>query len=237
MKHLLFIIPLFFSIGCFAQALKLDISLPQPRLGQDFYVSFPLDTLSKQIFNLPADKFKIYRYAASTGESTSISVNLEALKTGPNQIGPLTFTFNGHTYKTNQLKFTVADSLPKVEKGIWIRKVPLDDTTVYIMIDQFLTAHNTFTQKDPNSFTTSSQVDDDQKEAKLKTEDIENANVTEWGSSSTTEPDFSGKGKSHGTFYKCYKVTIADKSKPLILTKKDFENLPADYNFQNIVIN
>jgi len=237
MKHLFFIIPLFFTVSCYSQALTLDLSLPQPRLGQDFYVSFPSDTISQQIFNLPADKFKIYRYAASTGESTTISVNLEALKTGPNEIGPLTFTFNGHTYKTNVLKFTVADSLPKVDKGIWIRKVPLDDTTVYIMIDQFLTAHNQVTQKDANTITTSSQIDDDQKEAQLKHEDITNAKVTDWGASSSTVPDFSGKGISHGTYYKCYKVNITDKSKPLILTKKDFEHLPDDYHFQNIAIN
>jgi hypothetical protein len=237
MKHFFFLIFLFSSISCYSQVLELDISLPQPRLGQSFNISFHSDTLSKQIFNLPPDKFKINSYIDLTNEATSLGVNLEALKVGQNQIGPLSFTFNGHTYKTNVLKFTVADSLPKVNVGIWIRKVRVDDTTVYIMIDQFLPAHNKITQKDENTITTSSQINDDEKEAQLKTEGIENAQVADWGSSSETAPDFSGTGLGHGTFYKCYKVTILDKSKPLILTKKEFENLPDYYNFQNIVIN
>src|SRR5471030_1768773 len=111
MKHVLLIISLFSSISCYSQVLELDLSLPQPRLGQSFNISFHSDTLSKQIFNLPADKFKINSYIDLTNEATSIGVSLEALKTGPNEIGPLTFTFNGHTYKTTVLKFTVADSL------------------------------------------------------------------------------------------------------------------------------
>jgi len=237
MKHVLLVMFLFSSIRCCSQILELDISLPQPRLGQSFNISFHSDTLSKQIFNLPADKFKINSFIDLTNLATSIGVNLEALKAGQNQIGPLIFTFNGHTYKTNALKFTVADSLPKVNKGIWIRKVPVDDTTAYIIIDQFLPAHNQITRKDENTITTSSQIDDNEKETTLNQEEVENAKVTDWGSSSETSPDFSGKGLGHSTFYKCYKVTISDKSKPLILTKKNFTNLPDDYNFQNIIIN
>jgi hypothetical protein len=237
MKHILIAITLFSSISCYSQPLQLDMSLPQPRLGQSFNIYFPSDTLSKQIFNLPADKFTINSYIDLTNEATSIGVNLTALKIGQNEIGPLVFTFNGRTYKTSVLKFTVADSLPNVSKGIWIRKVPIDDTTVYIMIDQFLPAHNEVTRKDINTITTSSKINDDEKEAQLTHEDIANAKVTDWGSSSETSPDFSGKGLGHGTFYKCYKVNILDKSKPLVLTKKEFENLPDYYNFQNIIIN
>jgi|GEM_PF-1513121 len=237
MKYILLVITLFSSICCYSQALELDLSLPQPRLGQSFNISFHSDTLSKQIFNLPAGKFKINSYIDLTNEATSIGVNLEALKIGQNEIGPLTFTFNGHKYKTNVLKFTVADSLPNVNKGIWIRKVPVNDTTVYILIDQFIPAHNQITRKDENTITTSSQINDNEKELQLRHEDIENAKVEDWGSSSETSPDFSGKGLGHGTFYKCYKVTILNKSKPLILTKKDFDNLPGYYAFQKIIIN
>jgi hypothetical protein len=54
MKHLFLIISLFSSISCYSQVLELDLSLPQPRVGQSFKIYFPSDTLSKQIFKLPA---------------------------------------------------------------------------------------------------------------------------------------------------------------------------------------
>jgi hypothetical protein len=83
----------------------------------------------------------------------------------------------------------------------------------------------------------SAEVNDDEKEAKLKTEDLENAKIEEWGSSSETRPDFSGKGSIYALYYKCYKVTILNKSKPLVLTKQAFESLPEDYVFENITVN
>ncbi|WP_426670081.1 hypothetical protein ACPPVU_02320 [Mucilaginibacter sp. McL0603] len=237
MKPTFLFIALFFSISCYSQTLELHLSLPQPRLGQSFYLSFSSDTISKQIFNLAPGKFKINSYIALTGQETSFSVQIEALKVGPNEIGPLTFNFNGNTYKTDIIKFIVADSLPNVNKGIWIRKVPIDDTTVYIMIDQRIPTHNRITQKDSNTISMSAEVNDDEKEAGLKSEDIENAKIENWGSSSETSPDFTGKGLSHASFYKCYKVTIIDKSKPLVLVKQTFNNLPDYYKFKNITIN
>jgi hypothetical protein len=132
MKRALIFIALLSSISCSSQTLKLNISLKQPRLGQSFYLSFSSDTLSKQIFIFAPSKFKVSSYLALTVQETSFSAQLEALKTGQNEIGPLSFSFNGNTYKTDIIKFTVVDSLPNVNKGIWIRKVPIDDSTVYI---------------------------------------------------------------------------------------------------------
>jgi len=220
-----------------AQKLDLDISLPQPRLGQRFDLTLRSDTLSKQIFNLPPDKFKINSYTAFTGQETSFSVNIEALKMGKNEIGPLTFSFNAHTYKTNSIKFTVADSLPNVNKGIWITKVHVDDTTVYIIIDQHIPTHNSITHKENNTTSMSAELNDGEKELTLTITDIENAKIEERGSSSETSPDFSEKGLGYGSYYKCYKVTVLDKRKPLVLTKAAFENLPDYYKFEDIVIN
>jgi len=237
MKSIFLFIALFFSISCYSQTLELDLSLPQPRLGQSFYLTVSSDTLSKQIFNFAPDKFKVNSYLALSGEQTSFSVQLQALKIGQNEIGPLTFNFNGHTYKTNVIKFTVADSLPHVNKGIWIRKVPINDTTVYIMIDQRIPIHNRITRKNDNSISMSGEVNDNQKEAELKSEDMENAKIENWGSSSETGLDIAGSGSSYASFYKCYKVTIIQKSKPLILEKQAFDNWPDYYQFQNIKIN
>jgi hypothetical protein len=237
MKAAFLFIALFSSISCYSQTLELSITPRQPRLGQNFYISFSSDTLSKQIFILPADKFKITSYGAFTSAETSLSVTLKALKIGQNEIGPLTFILNGNTYKTNIIKFTVADSLPNVDKGTWIRKVRIDDTTVYILIDQRIPTHNHITQKDSNTISMSAEVNDDEKEAELTSGDIENGKIESWGSSSETRPNFTGDGPSYGSFYKCYKVTILNKNKPLVLTKQEFTNLPGYYKFQNIPIN
>jgi hypothetical protein len=237
MKPVFFIIALFFSISCYSQTLELNLSLPQPRLGQNFYLTFSSDTLSKQIFNLAPDKFKVNSYMALSGEETSFSVQIEALKIGQNEIGPLIFNFNGNTYKTSIVKFTVADSLPNVNRGIWIRKVPIDDTTVYIMIDQRIPIHNRITQKNNNTISMSGEVNDNEKEAELKSDEVENAKIESWGSSSETGLDITGNGLSYASFYKCYKVTVISKSKPLALEKQAFNNLPDYYKFQNITIN
>ncbi|EHQ27655.1 BatD family protein [Mucilaginibacter paludis] len=141
MKPGFILVALFYSISGYSQALRLNISLPQPRLGQSFYLSFTSDTLSKQIFNLAPRKFKVKSYTAFTGQETCFSAQLEALKIGQNEIGPLIFNFNGNTYKTNIIKFTVADSLPNTNQGIWIRKVPVNDTSIYILIDQRIPTH------------------------------------------------------------------------------------------------
>jgi len=237
MKYIFFLSLLLISISGYSQKLKLDLSIPQPRLGQSFSISFSADTISKQIFNLPQGKFKIDNYSSSVGVPTSFSVNLEALKTGENEIGPLTFNFNGNTYETNVIKFAVAASLPNVGKGVWIRKVPIDDTTVYIIIDQRIPAHSKITRKNSNTISMSAEVDSGEKEAKLITEDIENAKIEEWGSSSETIPDFIDDKLSRSSYYKCYKVTLLDKKKPLVLTSAAFENLPDYYKFQSIKIN
>jgi hypothetical protein len=236
MKYLIFLITLCSSVNCLSQPIDLDLSLPQPRLGQSFYISFSSDTLSKQIFNLPPGKFKINSYASDTGTPTSFSVNLEALKIGQNEIGPFTFKFNGNTYKTKSIKFTVADSLPNVDKGIWFRKVPINDTAVYIMIDQRIPAHSQITQKDSSSISMTTKVDNDEGEARLTTVDTDDVKIEEWGSYSETKPNFLSNELSYGSYYKCYKVTILNKSKPFVLTSAAFKNLPAYNKFQNITV-
>lgn len=235
MKLFLFSVILIFSVNCYSQTIALSISVPQPRLKESFEVSFNMDSISEAIFKLDTNKFNIVSYT-SLGLSPSFEVNLEALRKGKNEVGPFTFTFNGRTYKTNKLKFTVADSLPDVKKGLWIRELKEDDTTAYIMIDQKQSAYNIITRKDDNTISTSAAVDNNEKDTELSAE-IENAKVEEWGSSSSTIPDFIHNEKGFKKSYKCYKITILDKKKPLVLTKESFKNLPGDYSFENIIIN
>ncbi|EHQ27654.1 hypothetical protein [Mucilaginibacter paludis] len=83
----------------------------------------------------------------------------------------------------------------------------------------------------------SAENNDDEKEVTLKSEDLENFKIEDWGSSSETTPDFTGKGSSYASFYKCYKITVKLKGKPIILEKQAFDNLPDYYRFQTITIN
>jgi hypothetical protein len=235
MKTSLLLLALFFSGTCYSQTLELSISVPQPRLKETFEVSFSMDSLSKAIFKLDTTKFNINSYTSS-GLPPSFTVSLEARQKGENEVGPFIFTFNGKKYKTNQLKFTVADSLPDGNKGLWFRKLKIDDTTVYIMIDQKQPAHNIITRKDENTISATAGVDENEKDTEL-IDGLENAKVDDWGSSSSTIPDFIHNEKGCRTTYKCYKVTILDKNKPLILTRHSFKNLPDDYSFKDITIN
>jgi len=234
-KTLITIFAVIFSASCYSQTLELSISSHQPRLGEYFSVSFNSDTLSKGVFKLPQDKFKIDSYINSMNIETTLSVNLQALKAGENEIGPFNFTFNGKSYKTNKLKFTVADSLPPVNKGLWIRKVAINDTSFYILIDQRIPAMNYVTRKS-NTISMTAKTSEDEKETEMNTEDEEDAKIESWGSSSSTKLAIGKDDMSYKSLYKCYKVTISDKKKPFTLTSKHFVNLPDYYKFTDIVI-
>lgn len=235
MKPFLFLIALFACLNCYSQKLELSLSVPQPRLGEQFDVSFNIDTISKGVFRLDTNKFKINSYGSS-GTGLQCSVNLTAVKAGENELGPFDFNFNGKTYKTNKIKFTIADSLPTVAQGLWIRKLPVDDTTVYIMLDQIQHVGTVVTRKDENTITSAPAADADESDTKLAL-DVDNARVEEWGSSSTTAPDFTNGKKGNRSSYKCYKVTILDKKKPLVLSRSVFKNLPVYYQFKDIIVN
>ena len=235
MKPFLFLLTLFGCLNCYSQALPLSLSVPQPRLGERFEVSFNADTLSNEIFSIDTNKFKVESYN-TVGSIPTFTVSLKALKIGQNEVGPFKFSFNKKVFITTKLTFTVAVSLPDVKAGLWIRKLQINDSMVYIMIDQKQSAHTVVTQKTDNTINAKADVDGGESDASLN-DDIENARVEEWGSNSLTMPDFIHNDNGYHKSYKCYRITILDKTKPLILKRQVFNNLPGNYQFKDIVIN
>jgi len=233
------IITLCFWIDLSAQTLNLSISNPQPRLGQSFIVTVNIDTLNQTLFHFLSSQFKVSLTKDQCSNTPEMSVALEAKKIGKDEIGPLTIEFNGIKYKTNKVSFDVVDSLPAVNKGYWIRKIKVDDTTVVILTEQRIPAL-TYYDHSGNSVNITTKTNDEEKEAELTwmDSDVANAKIDMIGGHSEMQsihlPDKELKFKY---CYWSYKVIIIDKNKPAILRKSVFSNLPDYYKFDNIVVN
>ena len=167
MKTSLLLLALLFSFKCFSQTLELKISTPQPRLGETFNLNLAADTITSNLFGFLSKDFKVSSYFGISSEVSTLGANLQAKKLGHNEIGPLTLKINNKIYTTNKITFDVVDSLPLVNKGLWIRTVPLDDSTSYILIEQRIPASTYITHNSPNSTTSTDKINDDDKEIEM----------------------------------------------------------------------
>jgi hypothetical protein len=230
------IVPVVF---CNAQTLELKISNPQPRLGQSFSLSVDIDTVCATFFSFLSDKFKLSTAKNASNETPEMAIEAVATKLGRNKIGPLSLAINGRKYITNAVEFDIADSLPAVDKGFWIRTSRLNDTTVLVLTDQRIPAL-TYYDRSGNSLNITQKTSEADKEAKLiyDTEDIDNAKVNlEVGRSETQSIQLVLHELNFKYCFWVYKITIFDKKKPVILHKGDFRNIPDYYNFKDIKIN
>jgi hypothetical protein len=226
---------LFLCNGVIAQTLNLSISNPQPRLGQSFTLSINIDTLNEKLFHFLSNAFNVSLVAGSPG----VSVNLEGKKIERDEIGPLTIEFNGIKYTTNKIEFDIIDSLPAVNKGYWIRKLKVNDSTVFVLTEQRIPALKYY--DDPiDSIKMSIKTPDNEKEAELiwLAAEVANAKVNMSGGYSAIQSIY--LPCSELNFEYClwvYTIIIIDKNKPVVLQKKDFTNLPEYYKFENIAVN
>jgi len=230
---------LFIFNNAIAQTLELSTSNPQPRLGQSFTLNINIDTLNQTMFHFLSNNFKVSLSKDQCSNTPEMSVSLEALKKGRNEIGPLTIVFNGIKYTTSKIAFDIVDSLPAVNKGYWIRKVKVDDTTVLILTEQRIPAQTYYEHTD-NSMNMTTKTNNDEKEAELTwiEADVANAKVNMRGGSSEMQSIYLPSNELKFKYcYWSYKITIVDKDKPVVLHKSDFRNLPDYYKFQDIVIN
>lgn len=230
---------LLLCVKVYSQTLNLSISDPQPRLGQGFTITINIDTVNQTMFHFLSDRFKVSLAKDQCSTTPEMSVSLEATKTGRNEIGPLTIEFNGTKYTTNKIAFDVVDSLPAVNKGYWIRKIKVDDTTVLILTEQRIPALTYYDHTD-NSITMSTKTNDDEKEAELTwmEADIANAKVEMQGGHSEMQSIYlPSKELKFKYCYWLYKITVIDPTKTVILHQGDFTNLPDYYKFQNIIVN
>lgn len=225
------------SILAIPQVLELSISTPQPRLNESFKISLEANYIKAQIFK---STFRHLEFAEDIGNTDDrmMILNVKSPQKGKNQIGPLHFTINGIAYSTNKINYEVIDALPSVDQGLWFRKVFVNDSTFCVIIEQRIPA-NRRTMKISESETKYSVAPINENVVSFKnTYSIDGLR----GMTSTSYSDFksiydvNGNEKEFMTEYSITYFSIIDKKATVRITKDTFQNLPADYKFEDIIV-
>jgi hypothetical protein len=225
------------SILAEPQTLKLAISTPQPRLKETFQISLDIGHVRANIFKSVWSKVQFSDDISTTADDGLLIMNVNAIKKGQNEIGPLEFFLDKTKYTTNKITFDVIDPLPRTDKGIWFRKVMTSDTTFCIIIEQRIPANNKTTKKSDKSITiTTEPVYSDIVKFK-DTYSIDGLS----GPNSHSNTNFSsvtinGEERQFMYGYSVYYFNIEDRKAKIKITKDKFQNLPGDYKFEDIVI-
>lgn len=217
------------------QTLELSISTPQPRIGETFSLSIDANHIRANIFRSLYEKVKLSNDTQS--DNSEIIMNVNALKTGKDEIGPLEFIINNTTYTTNKIFYEVIEALPNTDKGIWFRKIKTSDTTFCIIIEQRIPSSSK-TIIENNNITLRSEPETDQI---IKFKNYYSIDGLRGGNSRSSTNfnsivDKDGADKQFMYGYSVYSFEIVDKNKKIVITKDKFENFPRDYEFKDIIV-
>jgi hypothetical protein len=218
------------------QVIALTISTPEPRLKETFQISIDINHLKANIFKSLFGKVQLSNDISNT-DNGDLTMNVNALKKGKNEIGPIEFFLDKTKYTTNKIVYEVIDPLPNIDKGIWFRKVMTNDTTFCIIIEQRIPANSKTTKKSDNSisFTTEPEYNEI---VKFK----DSYSITGLsGSNSHSNTNFSsvninGEDRQFMYGYSVYYFNIVDRKAKIKISKDKFQNLPDDYKFEDISI-
>lgn len=225
------------SILAEPQVIKLSISTPQPRFKETFQISIDINHLRANIFKTLAGKVQLAEDINNT-DNGQLVMNVNALRKGKNEIGPIEFYLDKTKYTTNKIHYEVIDPLPNIDKGLWFRKVMTSDTTFCIIIEQRIPANSKTTKKSDNSitFTTEPEHSDI---VKFK-DSYSIAGVNGRNSHSSTNfnsVEINGEARQFMYGYSVYFFDIEDRKAKITITKDKFQNLPDDHKFEDIPIN
>ena len=217
-----------------SKTLELKISNPQPRVNQSFEITLDVEFIRADIFRPALGKML---YADSMGSYNTDLMKLTVVPTekGKNEIGPLQFTINGNVYSTNKIEYEVIDTLPNIDEGLWIRKVTTGDNTFSIIVEQRIPENKV---KAPRKNAPIWATRDDHL-AVYKSSPIAKGFQHGGIESSTMMSSIYDEKGMEKKFKSAYAITnfeILDKTKKIIFTKDMFENIPAYYKFEDIVI-
>jgi hypothetical protein len=220
------------------QTLALTMDTPQPRVNATFQVRIDIGPIREQLFKGLEGSLKIAT-DASYYDDNLIYYNVAASDTGKFVIGPLNIEINQRTYSTNALSYEVVGGLPTTDKGVWFRKVNIDQNSFYLIIEQHIPMHDTTSH--PSKYATLFEtVPEDNHAAKF----IENSTIPGLAyrqSTSSAVPrtvtDSNGNTIKYADCIQIVTFGITDKSKKIVLNKKYFQDLPKDYHFKDLVIN
>lgn len=218
------------------QKIELTISTPQPRLKETFQIFLNINHLRANIFKSLAGKVQLSN-DINTTDNDDLVMNVNALKKGKNEIGPLEFYLDKTKYTTNKLTFEVIDALPNTDQGVWLRKVMTSDTSFCIIIEQRIPANSKTTKKSDNSITITTEPEYTDI---LKFKDSYSISGVS-GRNSHTVTNFSsvsinGEDRQFMYGYSVYYFTIEDRKAKIKITKDKFQNIPDDYKFEDIIV-
>ncbi len=219
------------------QEIELKISTPQPRIKEKMELSLNINYVRAQIFKTELGKFDLADDIGETDRDFMI-MKVNALQKGKQFIGPLSFTMNGTKYSTNKVEYEVIDALPKVDKGVWIRKVLPNDSTVCIIVEQRIPAISRVTKIAENTTKYWTESETNNIITMTNTPSIKGLQYNT--SSNFAEEGFFYNSKNEQKkFLSGYSINyfkIIDKKLKIKITKSDFLNLPTDYKFEDIII-
>jgi hypothetical protein len=220
-----------------SQTIELAISTPQPRLNETFQITLDINHLRANIFRSLAGKVQLSTDINNT-DYGQLTMNVNALKKGKIEIGPLEFTLDKTKYSTNKIAYEVIEPLPNTDNGLWFRKVSLTDSTFCIIIEQRIPASNkrTVTSDNSISFTTEPAYSNI---AKFKdTYSIAGLNsITSHSSTNFGSITEDQENQKQFLFaYSVYYFQIIDKKAKIKITKDKFENIPHSFKIEDIII-
>lgn len=246
-KKILFLIGYTFILtGVLCQQQKtlvLHISNPQPRLNQEFNIYIDIAEIKKEIFKPLDGKITLSEKVWNTGRDQQLTYSVTANKIGTNEIGPLQFDFNGKHYTTGAISYEVVEPLPRLASGIWFRKVKINDSTFYIIVEQHVPEKTITTKLSENSWRTSTEPLTDKviefnQFPDLQFYPTQNIIKAQTGSSySESKSEYDNNGTLIKFRYNWHlgQFTIK-KGSGAIITRAYFKNLPEDYQFEDIIL-
>src|SRR5437868_15092021 len=110
------------SLLAIPQTIELTVSTPQPRLGEAFQISIDANALKANIFKSLIGQVGLSNELNGSNDH-ALTMNVNAVKIGENEIGPLEFYIDKTKYTTNKITYEVIDPLPETDNGLWFRKV------------------------------------------------------------------------------------------------------------------
>lgn len=219
-----------------SQRVELTISTPQPRLHQNFTVSLDVNHIRANIFQSLVGKVDAPTGVHMVDNSDFMIVNVSPAKKGWEEIGPLVFTINNTKYTTDKIKYEVVDALPNIDKGVWIRKVDLEQNKFCIIIEQRIPATEVTTTID-NTINISKQPESPEIMRFKYSYSIPGlSNPNSSSSSDYGSVQVNGQDKQFMYGYSIYYFNIDDPKAKIRITKDYFENIPSWYHFNDIIV-
>ncbi len=247
MRLILLAILFLFCTSSFAQTpplqckepikLSLSVSPPSPRQNSHVAISVDFASILDSLYgamdhqdpSLSLRRYKLDDYPV---------FSLDSLKTGRYELGPYNFVLNRQPYTTEKLQFIVDDSLQKDEFGIWIRHTKTNDSTFCVTIEQKQILEN------KQNLNREEYIRQNFGKGglgpifiELKEEDYQILRHLRSTNRSTLEETETNKGKvlyEDSFYYICFEKKA--NTGEFVLTRDHFENLPADFKFEPIII-